>query len=51
MRKGAKTEQINSIAAPTLAPDTAPMPSILPLKRERRAAVLEHAGGSELHSS
>jgi hypothetical protein len=50
MRKGAKTEKINSIAAPTLAPDTAPMPPILPLKREWRAAVLEDAGGSELHS-
>jgi radical SAM superfamily enzyme YgiQ (UPF0313 family) len=45
MRRGSKTERIDSIAAPTEAPDTAPMPPILPVKREWRAAVLEAAGG------
>ena len=51
MRRGAKTERINSIAAPTLAPDTAPMPPILPVKREWREAVLEAAGGPGPHLS
>ncbi len=46
MRKGAKTERIESIAAPTPVPDIAPMPPILPVKREWRAAVLEAAGVS-----
>jgi hypothetical protein len=41
MRRGYQTERINSIAAPTEAPDTAPMPPILPIKREWREAVLE----------
>jgi radical SAM superfamily enzyme YgiQ (UPF0313 family) len=45
MRAGSKTEQIESVAAPTEAPDTAPMPPILPVKREWRAAVLEAASG------
>ncbi len=45
MRAGAKSEQIDAVAAPTEAPDTAPMPPILPVKREWRAAVLEAAGG------
>ncbi|MGA2893797.1 MAG: radical SAM protein [Xanthobacteraceae bacterium] len=44
MRRGSKTERIDSIAAPTPVPDTAPMPPILPVKREWRAAVLEAAG-------
>jgi radical SAM superfamily enzyme YgiQ (UPF0313 family) len=44
MRRGSRTENIKSIAAPTEAPDTAPMPPILPIKREWRAAVLEAAG-------
>jgi radical SAM superfamily enzyme YgiQ (UPF0313 family) len=51
MRRGAKTERIDSIAAPTLAPDTAPMPPILPIKREWREAVLEAAGGPGPHLS
>jgi radical SAM superfamily enzyme YgiQ (UPF0313 family) len=51
MRRGSKTEHIESIAAPTLAPDTAPMPPILPVKREWRAAVLEAAGGPGPHMS
>jgi radical SAM superfamily enzyme YgiQ (UPF0313 family) len=45
MRRGAQTENITEVAAPTTAPDTAPMPPILPIKREWRAAVLEAAGG------
>ena len=41
MRKGAATDRIDSVAVPTEPPDTAPMPPILPVKREWRAAVLE----------
>jgi radical SAM superfamily enzyme YgiQ (UPF0313 family) len=44
MRRGSQTENIESIAAPTAEPDVAPMPPILPVKREWRAAVLEAAG-------
>jgi hypothetical protein len=51
MRRGSQTERIDSIAAPTEAPDTAPMPPILPVKREWRAAVLEAAGGPGPHLS
>ena len=43
MRKASRTEHIDSIAPPTLEPDVAPMPPILPVKREWRAAVLEEA--------
>jgi len=46
MRRGAKTERIDAIAAPTDAPDTTPMPPILPIKREWRTAVLEAAHGT-----
>ena len=46
MRRGSKTERIDSIAAATPAPDTSPMPPILPVKREWRAAVLEATHGS-----
>jgi radical SAM superfamily enzyme YgiQ (UPF0313 family) len=45
MRRGSKTERIDSIAAATPAPDTSPMPPILPVKREWRAAVLEATHG------
>jgi radical SAM superfamily enzyme YgiQ (UPF0313 family) len=47
MRRASKTEskRIVAIAPPTAVPDTAPMPPILPVKREWRAAVLEAAGG------
>ena len=38
-----KAEKIDSIAAPTPEPDVAPMPPILPVKREWRAAVLDAA--------
>ncbi len=53
MRRASKTElkRIVAIAAPTEAPDTAPMPPILPVKREWRAAVLEAAGGPGPHMS
>ena len=46
--QGVEDRAHQSIAAPTEAPDTAPMPPILPLKREWRAAVLEAADGTEL---
>jgi radical SAM superfamily enzyme YgiQ (UPF0313 family) len=49
MRRGAQTEKIDSIAAPTAEPNFAPMPPILPIKREWRAAVLEAAGGPGPH--
>ena len=48
MRKGSQTEKISSIATPTAEPDVAPMPPILPVKREWRAAVLEAANGPHL---
>lgn len=44
MRKASRTENIESIAPPTADPDFAPMPPILPAKREWREAVLEDAG-------
>ena len=44
MRRASQTENIDSIAAPTEEPSLAPMPPILPLKREWREAVLEAAG-------
>ena len=47
MRKASETDNIHSVAAPTAEPDVAPMPPILPVKREWRAAVLEAARGSE----
>jgi radical SAM superfamily enzyme YgiQ (UPF0313 family) len=48
MRKGSRDERIDSVAPATAAPDVAPMPPILPIKREWRTAVLEDveaAGG------
>jgi radical SAM superfamily enzyme YgiQ (UPF0313 family) len=50
MRKGAATDCIETVAAPTTEPDTFPMPPILPVKREWRAAVLEAAGTQEARS-
>ena len=44
MRRGSETVKIDSIAPPTPEPDLAPMPPILPMKREWREAVLEAAG-------
>jgi len=49
MRKASRTENIDSIAAPTTEPNLAPMPPILPVKREWRAAVLEAADGGGPH--
>jgi radical SAM superfamily enzyme YgiQ (UPF0313 family) len=43
MRKASHTEVIDSVAPATPAPDVAPMPPILPSKREWREAVLEAA--------
>ena len=53
MRRASKTKskRIVAIAAPTEVPDTAPMPPILPVKREWRAAVLEAADGPGPHLS
>lgn len=44
MKRGAATDRKDAIAEPTAAPDMAPMPPILPLKREWREAVLEATG-------
>jgi hypothetical protein len=49
MRRASQTENIDSIAAPTAEPALAPMPPILPVKREWRAAVLEAAEGNGPH--
>ncbi len=46
MRAGSRTENIGAVAA-TAEPAFAPMPPILPVKREWRAAVLEDAGKPE----
>jgi radical SAM superfamily enzyme YgiQ (UPF0313 family) len=46
MRKASQTENIEAIAPATPMPDVAPMPPILPQKREWRAAVLEAADPS-----
>jgi hypothetical protein len=51
MRKASQTETIGSIAAPTADPNIAPMPPILPVKREWREAVLEAAPGLGPHLS
>jgi radical SAM superfamily enzyme YgiQ (UPF0313 family) len=49
MRKASRTENIESIAPATAQPEVAPMPPILPIKREWRAAVLEAAEGPGPH--
>ena len=51
MRKASQTDNIHSIAPPTAEPDVAPMPPILPVKREWRAAVMEAARGPGPHLS
>jgi hypothetical protein len=51
MRKASRTEHIDSIAPATAEPNVAPMPPILPVKREWRAAVLEASGGPGPHLS
>jgi radical SAM superfamily enzyme YgiQ (UPF0313 family) len=45
MRKATR-EETESVPGPTAEPDIAPMPPILPIKREWRAAVLDAAGQS-----
>jgi radical SAM superfamily enzyme YgiQ (UPF0313 family) len=49
MKRGAATDRKDAVAAPTEAPDAAPMPPILPIKREWRQAVLEGAAGPAPH--
>jgi radical SAM superfamily enzyme YgiQ (UPF0313 family) len=49
MREASRTTNIESIAPATSPPETAPMPPILPVKREWRAAVLEAAEGPGPH--
>jgi hypothetical protein len=44
MKRGSATDVRDAVAAPTPPPDMAPMPPILPIKREWREAVLESAG-------
>mgnify|MGYP003575208446 CR=1 FL=1 len=44
MKKGSATERKQTVPEPTAAPDVAPWPPILPIKREWRQAVLESAG-------
>jgi radical SAM superfamily enzyme YgiQ (UPF0313 family) len=44
MKRGAATDRKDTLPEPTAAPDMAPMPPILPLKREWREAVLEASG-------
>jgi radical SAM superfamily enzyme YgiQ (UPF0313 family) len=51
MRRGYRTEHIDSVAAATEAPDTAPRPPILPIKREWREAVLEACDAAPAGSS
>jgi radical SAM superfamily enzyme YgiQ (UPF0313 family) len=47
MKRGAATDRKDAVAAPTAVPDMAPMPPIMPLKREWREAVLEAAGAPD----
>ena len=47
MKKGSATDRKDKIAAPTAEPDLAPVPPLLPVKREWRDAVLEAIGASE----
>jgi radical SAM superfamily enzyme YgiQ (UPF0313 family) len=47
MRKAAATDTTNMVPTRTTEPDYAPFPPILPVKRERRAAVLEAAGQAD----
>jgi hypothetical protein len=47
MRKGASTDQKHLVAPPTPEPEQAPVPPLLPVKREWRDAVLEAIGTTE----
>ena len=49
MKKGSATERKTTIPEPTEAPEMAPMPPILPIKREWRQAVLEASPFAEPH--
>jgi radical SAM superfamily enzyme YgiQ (UPF0313 family) len=44
MKKGSATDRKDTVAAQTEAPDMAPIPPILPIKREWRESVLEAIG-------
>jgi len=47
MKRGAATDRKYTVPEPTPAPEAAPMPPILPLKREWRQAVLEASGAPD----
>ncbi len=47
MKRGSATDRKDAVAEPTAAPDMAPMPPILPIKREWRQAVLEAVGAPQ----
>ena len=47
MKKGSATDRKDTVASPTAAPDMAPVPPILPIKREWRQSVLEAIGEQE----
>jgi radical SAM superfamily enzyme YgiQ (UPF0313 family) len=47
MKKGSATDRKDAVASPTDAPDMAPVPPILPIKREWRQSVLEAIGEQE----
>ena len=47
MKKGSATDRKDAIAEPTAEPELAPIPPLLPVKREWRDAVLEAIGVSE----
>ena len=49
MKKGSATERKATIAEPTEAPEMAPMPPVLPIKREWRQAVLEGSPLADPH--
>jgi hypothetical protein len=49
MRRAVQTEKIDALAPATAEPEVSPMPPILPIKREWRAAVLEAAQGPGPH--
>jgi hypothetical protein len=47
MKRGSETDRKEAIAPPTEAPNVAPVPPILPIKREWRESVLEAIGGQD----
>jgi hypothetical protein len=50
MKRGAASDRKAAVGSATAAPDMAPMPPILPIKREWRRAVLEAAGVPTIRS-